>query len=122
MYGKTDISKPYTYMAYKAKNKGDEGKISQALAKIMDEDLTVKSVNDSENRQTLLYGMGDQHLSVIVSILAEKYKVDVELAKPKVAFRETIRKKADVEYKYKKPDRKSTRLNSSLPSSEYAVI
>ena len=102
MYGKTDISKPYTYMAYKAKNKGDEDKISQALAKIMDEDLTVKTVNDSENRQSLLYGMGDQHLSVIVSNLAEKYKVDVELVKPKVAFRETIRKKADVEYKYKK--------------------
>ena len=89
-------------MAYKAKNKGDEDKISQALAKIMDEDLTVKSVNDSENRQTLLYGMGDQHLAVIVSMLAEKYKVDVELTKPKVAFRETLRKKSDVEYKYKK--------------------
>ena len=102
VYGKTEISKPYTYMAYKAKNKGDEDKISQALAKIMDEDLTVKSVNDSENRQTLLYGMGDQHLAVIVSMLAEKYKVDVELTKPKVAFRETLRKKLDVEYKYKK--------------------
>ena len=102
VYGKTEISKPYTYMAYKAKNKGDEDKISQALAKIMDEDLTVKSVNDSENRQTLLYGMGDQHLAVIVSMLAEKYKVDVELTKPKVAFRETLRKKTDVEYKYKK--------------------
>ena len=70
-------------MAYKAKNKGDEDKISQALAKIMDEDLTVKSVNDSENRQTLLYGMGDQHLAVIVSMLARKYKVDVELTKPR---------------------------------------
>ena len=102
VYGKTEISKPYTYMAYKAKNKGDEDKVSQALAKIMDEDLTVKSVNDSENRQTLLYGMGDQHLAVIVSMLAEKYKVDVELTKPKVAFRETLRKKSDVEYKYKK--------------------
>ena len=102
VYGKTEISKPYTYMAYKAKTKGDEDKISQALAKIMDEDLTVKSVNDSENRQTLLYGMGDQHLAVIVSMLAEKYKVDVELTKPKVAFRETLRKKSDVEYKYKK--------------------
>ena len=102
VYGKTEISKPYTYMAYKAKNKGDEDKISQALAKIMDEDLTVKAVNDSENRQTLLYGMGDQHLAVIVSMLAEKYKVDVELTKPKVAFRETLRKKSDVEYKYKK--------------------
>ena len=102
VYGKTEISKPYTYMAYKAKNKGDEDKISQALAKIMDDDLTVKYVNDSENRQTLLYGMGDQHLAVIVSMLAEKYKVDVELTKPKVAFRETLRKKSDVEYKYKK--------------------
>ncbi|MBR5510331.1 MAG: elongation factor G [Lachnospiraceae bacterium] len=102
MYGKTEISKPYTYMAYKAKNKGDEDKISQALAKMMDEDLTIKAVNDAENRQTLLYGMGDQHLSVIVSTLADKYKVEVELAKPKVAFRETLRKKSDVEYKYKK--------------------
>ena len=102
VYGKTEISKPYTYMAYKAKTKGDEDKISQAMSKIMDEDLTVKSVNDSENRQTLLYGMGDQHLAVIVSMLAEKYKVDVELTKPKVAFRETLRKKSDVEYKYKK--------------------
>lgn len=102
LYGKTEISKPYTYMAYKAKNKGDEDKISQALSKMMDEDLTIKAVNDSENRQSLLYGMGDQHLSVIVSILAEKYKVEVELTKPKVAFRETLRKKSDVEYKYKK--------------------
>ena len=101
-YLRTNISKPYVSMRYKAKNKGDEDKISQALAKIMDEDLTVKSVNDSENRQTLLYGMGDQHLAVIVSMLAEKYKVDVELTKPKVAFRETLRKKSDVEYKYKK--------------------
>ncbi len=102
MYGKTEISKPYTYMAYRAKNKGEEDKVAQALAKIMDEDLTVKTVNDAENRQTLLYGMGDQHLSVIVSTLAEKYKVGVELEKPKVAFRETLRKKSDVDSKYKK--------------------
>ena len=102
IYGRTEISKPYTYMAYQAKKKGDEDKISQALAKMMDEDLTIKAVNDAENRQTLLYGMGDQHLSVITSILAEKYKVEIELTKPKVAFRETLRKKSDVEYKYKK--------------------
>ncbi len=102
IYGRTEISKPYTYMAYQAKKKGDEDKISQALAKMMDEDLTIKAVNDAENRQTLLYGMGEQHLSVITSILAEKYKVEIELTKPKVAFRETLRKKSDVEYKYKK--------------------
>ena len=66
------------------------------------EDLTLKTVNDSENGQTLLYGMGDQHLDVVASKLLERYKVQIELKKPKVAFRETIRKKADVEYKYKK--------------------
>ncbi len=93
---------PYTYMRYQAKNKGDEDKISQALQKLMAEDLTLKSVNDSENGQTLLYGMGEQHLDVVVSKLMGKYKIEVELSKPKVAFRETIRKKSDVEYKYKK--------------------
>lgn len=102
LYIRTTISTPYTCKRYKAKNKGDEDKISQALQKLMSEDLTLKAVNDSENGQTLLYGMGDQHLDVVVSKLAERYKVEVELGKPKVAFRETIRKKADVEYKYKK--------------------
>ena len=102
LYIRTSISTPYTYMRYKAVNKGDEDKISQALQKLMMEDLTLKAVNDSENGQTLLYGMGDQHLEVAVSKLLNRYKVEVELTKPKIAFRETIRKKADVEYKYKK--------------------
>ena len=101
-YIRTTISKPYVSKRYKAKNKGDEDKISQALQKLLMEDLTLQHVNDSENGQTLLYGMGDQHLEVIASILLEKYKVDIELMRPKVAFRETIRKKSDVEYKYKK--------------------
>ena len=102
LYIRTQISTPYTCMRYKAKNKGDEDKISQTLQKLMQEDLTLKNVNDSENGQTLLYGMGDLHLEVTASKLLEKYKVEIELTKPKVAFRETIRKKADVEYKYKK--------------------
>lgn len=102
MYGKTQISTPYTYMRYKAKNKGDEDKISQALQKLMQEDLTLKVENDSANGQTLIYGIGDQHLEVVVSKLLERYKVEIELKRPKIAFRETIRKKADVEYKYKK--------------------
>ena len=102
LYIRTQISTPYTYKRYKAVNKGDEDKISQALQKLMLEDLTLKTVNDSENGQTLLYGMGDQHLDVVAGKLLERYKVQIELKKPKVAFRETIRKKADVEYKYKK--------------------
>ncbi|MDO4343667.1 MAG: elongation factor G [Eubacteriales bacterium] len=101
-YAGIDVSVPYTYKRYFAKTKGDEDKISQALAKMMQEDLTMKAVNDAENRQTLLYGMGDQHLDIIVSKLLGKYKIEVELDRPKVAFRETIRKNSDVEAKYKK--------------------
>ncbi len=101
-FGKFDISTPYTFMRYKPKEKGDVDKISQALQKIGHEDLTMKSVNDAENHQTLLYGMGDQHLEIIASRLANEYKVEIELSQPKVAYRETIRKTSDVDSKYKK--------------------
>ena len=101
-YAGVDTSKPYTYKRYFAKNKGEEDKVAQALAKMMLEDLTMKAVNDAENRQTLIYGMGDQHIDIIASKLLSKYKVEIELARPKVAFRETIRKNSDVEAKYKK--------------------
>lgn len=101
-FGKWDMPVPYTYMRYNPKNKGDVDKISQALQKISHEDLTMKSVNDSENRQMLLYGMGDLHLDVIASKLLNEYKVEIELMTPKVAFRETIRKTSDVDSKYKK--------------------
>jgi elongation factor G len=89
-------------MRYRAKNKGEEDKLSQALGKIMDEDQTILIVNDNENRQALIYGMGEQHLEIISSKLLNKYKVEIELTKPKIAFRETIRKSAEVQGKYKK--------------------
>ena len=101
-YPKTEISKPYTYMRYRAKNKGDIDKVSSALSRIMEEDLTVKNVNDAENRQTLLYALGDQAIEIVASKLANVYKVEIELEQPKVAYRETIRKNSDVEAKYKK--------------------
>ena len=102
MFGRTEYSKPYTYMKYVCKNKGDEDKVSQALQKMMAEDVTLKAVNDSENRQTLLYGMGDQHLEITASKLASRYKCEITLETPKVAFRETIKKTSDVDSKYKK--------------------
>lgn len=101
-FGKWEMPTPYTYKRYKPKNKGDVDKISQALQKMSHEDLTMKSVNDAENRQMLIYGMGDMHLDVIVSRLLNEYKVEIDLSEPKVAFRETIKKTSDVEYKYKK--------------------
>ena len=102
VYHKPKISTPYTYMRYMAKTKGDEDKISSALSKLMEEDLTLRAVNDAENRQSLLYGIGDQQLEVVVSKLLGRYKVEVELSKPKFAFRETIRKKVKVQGKHKK--------------------
>ena len=101
-YPRTEVSKPYTYMRYKAKNKGDIDKVSSALSKIMEEDLTVKNVNDAENRQSLIYALGDQAIEIVASKLANVYKVEIELEQPKVAYRETIKKNSDVEAKYKK--------------------
>lgn len=101
-YGKYEISTPYTYLRYKPKNKGDVDKVAQTLQKMSHEDQTLRIVNDSENRQTLIYGISEQHLETVVSRMLNEYKVEVELSKPKIAYKETIRKKSDVEYKYKK--------------------
>ncbi len=102
VYDRIEVSTPYTYLRFKTKNKGDDDKVSQALQKLMDEDLTLKMVNDKENRQTLLYGIGDQQLDVVVNKLANKYKVEIELMKPRVPFRETLRKKVRVQGRHKK--------------------
>ena len=101
-YIRTNISKPYVYKRYKAVKKGEEDKIAQGLAKMMMEDLTLRVENDGANGQTLLYGISNRHLETAQSVLLEKYKVEIELLRPRIAFKETIRKKADTEYKYKK--------------------
>ncbi len=102
LFPKTTLSTPYTYMRYKAVNKGEEDKIAQALAKLSAEDPTFKVVVDAANNQSLLYGIGDQQLEVMKSKLKERYKVEIELSQPKVAFRETIKKTSDVQGRYKK--------------------
>ena len=102
VYDKPSFSVPYTYMRYVTKNKGDDDKIASALSKIVDEDPTIKLVNDSANRQSLIYGIGDQQLEVVVSKLANRYKVDIELLKPRIPYKETIKKKVSVQNKYKK--------------------
>ena len=102
VYDKPTFSVPYTYMRYETKNKGDDDKIASALAKIVDEDPTIKLVNDSANRQSLIYGIGDQQLDVVVSKLATRYKVEIELLKPRIPYKETVKKKVSVQNKYKK--------------------
>lgn len=102
VYKKPEVPKPYTFMRYSTKNKGDEDKVSQALAKMLEEDLTLLVKNDTKNRQTLLFGIGEQQLEILVSKLLSRYKVEIELSKPKVSYQETIRKAAKVQGKYKK--------------------
>ena len=89
-------------MRYKVPNKNDIDKASQALQKLAQEDQTLKIVNDAENRQTLLYGIGEQQLDIVRSRLLSEYKCEIELTNPKIAFKETIRKKSDVDAKFKK--------------------
>ena len=89
-------------MAVVPKNKGDEGKIAQAIQKIKEEDPLIKFVQDAETHQQLITGLGEQHLDVIVSKLKNKFGAEITLAKPRVAYRETIRKKVKVQGRHKK--------------------
>ena len=102
IYHAPKISTPYTYMAYTAENKADEDKLSTALQRMMEEDRTLKVKADPENRQSLLYGIGEQQLEVLASRLKDRYNVSLILTKPKFAYRETIKKTAKVQGKYKK--------------------
>jgi elongation factor G len=84
------------------KVKGEEDKVAQALHKIHEEDPTVRTVVDGELHQQLLYGMGELQLAIVVDKLKRKYGVDVELRKPRIPFRETLRAKAEAQGRHKK--------------------
>jgi elongation factor G len=93
---------PVLSLAIQPKAKGDEEKIGSGLSKLQDEDPTFKVSLNTETRQTLISGMGEVHLDVIVNKLKTKFGVSVDLAEPKVPYREAIRKKVKVEGKHKK--------------------
>jgi len=93
---------PTLSLAVEPKAKGDEEKISSGLHRLQEEDPTFKVEINHETHQTVISGIGDQHLDVIVSKLKSKFGVSVNLVDPKVPYRETIRKKVKVEGKHKK--------------------
>ncbi len=97
-----EFAKPNTSMAVLPKAKGDEDKISQGLNKLMDEDKTFALENNTETRQMIIKGMGDQHIDILINKLKNKFGVDVTLTEPRVAYREAIRKPVKVEGKHKK--------------------
>ena len=94
--------KPYMTMAITPKAKGDEDKISTGISRLLEEDLTIKYENNPETKQLTVSGLGDIHLDIIVSKLKTRYGASVELTKPRLAYRETIKKSVEVEGKHKK--------------------
>jgi len=89
-------------MAVSAKNQGDEAKISAGIARLLEEDQTLSYLLDNTTKEHILSGLGEQHLEIAVNKLKTKYGADITLTKPKIAYKETIRKKVSVEGKHKK--------------------
>lgn len=101
-FDKIEFPKPCYSMSVRAKTQGDEGKISTGLRRLLEEDLTLSYNLDSSTGEQILSGLGEQHLESAITKLKSKFGANVELSTPKVAYKETIRKKVKVEGKHKK--------------------
>ena len=101
-YAPIDYPEPMLGFAIAPKTKADEDKLSVGMKNMMQEDGTIRFENNKETHEQVLYGMGDQHVDLILSKLKSKYKVEVETSVPTVQYRETIRGKAEAQGKYKK--------------------
>ncbi len=102
MFEDIKFPEPNISMAIEPKSKGDEDKIGSGLQRLMEEDPTLRVEKNVETRQTLISGIGEQHLEIVTKKLANKFGVDVVLKDPKVPYRETIKKSAKAEGKHKK--------------------
>ncbi len=97
-----DFPAPTLSTAVYPKAKGDEEKISSGLARLMEEDPTIKCATNNETHEQILSALGEQHIDVVISKLKTKFGADVELRAPKIAYRETIRKWVKVQGRHKK--------------------
>jgi elongation factor G len=95
-----DFPAPVIHVAVEPKTKADQEKMGMALAKLAQEDPTFKVHTDPDSGQTIISGMGELHLEIIVDRMMREYKVEANVGKPQVAYRETIRKQAEAEGKY----------------------
>lgn len=99
---KVEYLQPTLPRAIIPKNKGDEEKIGNGISKLIEEDQTLRQELDIEVHQNIIWGMGDLHINITRDQLKEKYDVEVDMIKPDIAYKETIKKEAKTEYKYKK--------------------
>ncbi|HPP06435.1 MAG TPA: elongation factor G [Syntrophorhabdaceae bacterium] len=101
-YKPVELPTPLISFSLQPKAKGDEDKLNSSLARLMEEDLTIKYKRDEQTKEFILSGMGQIHIEVIVEKLKRKFGVDVELKEPKVPYKETIKGTAKVQGKYKR--------------------
>ncbi len=101
-YERLEYPRPTYRMAVKAKAQGDEAKISAGLQRLLEEDKSLEYTLDTTTKEQILSGLGDQHLDVVCAKLKGKFGADVLLEEPRVAYRETIRKKVKVQGRHKK--------------------
>ena len=95
-----EFPEPVIRVAIEPKTKAGQEKMGIALAKLAEEDPTFRTYTDDETGQTIIAGMGELHLEIIVDRLLREFKVEANVGKPQVAYKETIRKSADVDHKY----------------------
>ncbi len=98
--GSMEFPEPVIRVAIEPKTKAGQEKMGIALAKLAEEDPTFRTYTDDETGQTIIAGMGELHLEIIVDRLLREFKVEANIGKPQVAYKETIRKKVDHEHKY----------------------
>ena len=101
-YRKIVFPRPYMEKAIVPAAKGDEDKISTGIQKILEEDPTIRYENNAETKQMTIFGMGDMHLDILISRMKNRYGTAILLEEPRIAYRETIKGRSDVEGKHKK--------------------
>lgn len=105
LYWKITFPEPVISIAIEPKTKADQDKLGESLAKLSDEDPTFRVKSDEETGQTLISGMGELHLDIIVERLRREFKVDANVGNPQVAYKETIKKKSNTRRKVCSPIR-----------------
>ncbi len=97
-----EFPKPCYSMAVRAGTQGDEAKVSAAMQRLIEEDLSLSYIQDDNTKEQILSGLGEQHLEIAAAKVKSKFSADIKLSVPKIAYKETIRKKVKVEGKHKK--------------------
>ncbi len=101
-FNKIEYPEPIMKLAISPKTKGDEDKLSIAINRIVEEEPTIQVYRDEDTGETIIAGMGESHLDVVIETMETKFGVEIEKNTPKVGYKETIRKKVQAEGKYKK--------------------